>query len=139
MNARVTEQRLRMLMRIGAEEVPAASGHTLEIVNPATGIVTAEVARGGPEDVDRAVRAAKTAFEAGTWSGMSATDRGRVLLRLAGRIRDHAEDLTVLEVRHSGKTITDARGEVEGVRAQDHPRRRGSDVRERVAEGTAER
>lgn len=44
---------------------------------------------------------------------MSATDRGRVLLRLAARLREHAEELTVLEVRHSGKTITDARGEVE--------------------------
>ena len=113
MDARVTEQRLRMLMRIGADEAPAASGQTFEITNPATGMVIAEVARGGPEDADRAVRAAKTAFEAGTWSGMSATDRGRVLLRLAARLREHAEELTVLEVRHSGKTITDARGEVE--------------------------
>jgi len=113
MNARVTEQRLRMLLRIGADETPAASGQTFEITNPATGMVIADVARGGPEDVDRAVRTAKTAFEAGTWSGMSATDRGRVLLRLAARLREHAEELAVLEVRHSGKTITDARGEVE--------------------------
>ena len=100
-------------MRIGSDEVPAAGGETFEIINPATGEVVADVARGGPEDVDRAVRVAKAAFDAGTWSGMSATDRGRVLLRLAGRLRDHLEELAALEVRHSGKTITDARGEVE--------------------------
>ncbi|MGQ0571349.1 MAG: aldehyde dehydrogenase family protein [Armatimonadota bacterium] len=103
---------LQVRMRIGGEEIAAASGETFEITNPATGQVVAEVPKGGPEDVDRAARAAHAAFEDGRWSEMSATDRGRVLLRLASLIRDHAEDLAVLEVRQGGKTITDARGEV---------------------------
>jgi betaine-aldehyde dehydrogenase len=102
-----------MGMRVGGDEVPAADGGTFEVINPASDTVVADVARGGPEDVDRAVRVAKAAFEAGTWSGMSATDRGRVLLRVAAQIREHAGELAALEVRHSGKTITDARGEVE--------------------------
>lgn len=100
-------------MRIGGEDVPAASGETFQITNPATGEVIADVPRGGPEDVDRAARAARTAFDEGPWPSMSATDRGRVLLRLADRIRSTAEELALLEVRQGGKTITDARGEVE--------------------------
>ena len=99
-------------MRVGGDEVPAAKGETFEVFNPATGEVIAHVAKGSPEDVDRAARVARSAFETGPWPRMSATDRGRVLLRLADRIRTHAEELSVLEVRHSGKTISDARGEI---------------------------
>jgi acyl-CoA reductase-like NAD-dependent aldehyde dehydrogenase len=99
-------------MRVDSNEVAAASGETFEVRNPATGEVIAHVAKGGLEDVDRAARAAKTAFESGPWPRMSATDRGRVLLRLADQIRSHAEELAVLEVRHSGKTISDARWEI---------------------------
>jgi len=67
-------------MSIGGEDVPAASGQTFDVTNPATGEVVADVAKGGPEDVDRAARAAQTAFTDGRWAGMSATDRGRALL-----------------------------------------------------------
>lgn len=113
MNPQHTEQRTRVLMRINGEEVPASTGETFEVTNPATGRVIAEVPRGGPEDVDRAARAAKTAFEEGPWPRMSATERGRVLFRLAEHIRADAEALAVMEVRHSGKTISDARAEVD--------------------------
>ncbi len=112
MNRQVAANAL-MHMHIGGHEVPAASGETFDVTNPATGDVIADVARGGPEDVDRAARAAAVAFESGPWSQMSATDRGRVLLRVAEQIRSRADELAVLEVRQSGKTITDARGEVE--------------------------
>lgn len=113
MNRRAVTQPATVHMRIGGNEVPAASGETFEVTNPATGDVVAHVARGGPEDVDRAARAAAAAFESGPWARMSATDRGRVLLRLAEQIRSHAEALAPLEVHQGGKTITDARGEVE--------------------------
>lgn len=113
MDQQTEVRRAAVGMRIGGEEVPAAGGATFEIVNPATSEVIAHVARGTPEDVDRAARAAKVAFDSGPWSRMSATDRGRELLRLAEQIRAHAEELAVLEVRQGGKTITDARGEVE--------------------------
>jgi len=101
-------------MTIGGEEVPAASGQTFDITNPATGQVVADVAKGGPEDVDRAARAAQAAFKDGRWAAMSATDRGRVLLRLAGLIRQHADELATLETVQGGKTIADSRGEVDG-------------------------
>ena len=114
MNPQTTSQRAGVFMSIGGEAIPAASGETFEVINPSTGEVIADVPRGGPDDVGRAARAARTSFEAGVWSGMSATDRGRVLLRLAQLIRDHAEELATLEVRQGGKTITDARGEMEG-------------------------
>ncbi len=113
MDRRTIDRRTTVGMRINGEEVRAAGGETFEITNPATGDVIADVARGGPEDVNRAARAASAAFEAGPWARMSATDRGRVLLGIAAQIRGHAEELAVLEVRSGGKTITDARGEVE--------------------------
>lgn len=107
------EQRSQAMMCINGEEVPAAGGETFSVTNPATGQVIAEVARGGPDDVDRAARAARTAFDDGPWPRLSAAERGRVLFRLAERIREDAETLAVMEVRHSGKTIADARAEVE--------------------------
>ena len=113
MNPQHTGQRARVLMRIDGEEVTASTGETFGVTNPATGQVIAEVPRGGPEDVDRAARAARTAFEEGPWPRMSATERGRVLFRLAERIRADAEALAVMEVHHSGKTISDARAEVD--------------------------
>src|SRR3990170_5294823 len=113
MNPQHTGQRARVLMRIDGEEVTASTGETFGVTNPATGQVIAEVPRGGPEDVDRAARAARTAFEEGPWPRMSATERGRVLFRLAERIRADAETLAVMEVHHSGKTISDARAEVD--------------------------
>ena len=114
MQQRTAAQRMHFRMRIGGEDVPAASGQTFDVTNPATGEVVADVAKGGPEDADRAARAAQTAFQDGRWAGMSATDRGRVLLRLANLIREHAEDLATLETLQGGKTIADSRGEVEG-------------------------
>ena len=96
-------------MSIDGEDVLAASGQTFDVTNPATGEVVADVAKGGPEDVDRAARAAQTAFKDGRWAGMSATVRGRVLLRLANLIREHAEELATLETVQGGKTIADSR------------------------------
>ncbi len=113
MNHQTTTPRTLAHMYIGGTSAPAVGGATFEVTNPATGEVIADVALGGPEDVDRAVQAAAVAFESGPWSRMSATDRGRILLRLAERIRACADELATLEVRQGGKTITDARGEVE--------------------------
>jgi betaine-aldehyde dehydrogenase len=114
MQQRTAAGRMHVRMTIGGEEVPAAGGQTFEVTNPATGQVVADVAKGGPEDVDRAARAAHAAFKDARWTGMSATDRGRVLLRLAALIREHADELATLETVQGGKTITDSRGEVEG-------------------------
>lgn len=60
----------------------AASGKTFETPNPATGETLARIAEGGAEDIDRAVRAARRAFEDGPWSRMTPSDRGRIIWRI---------------------------------------------------------
>lgn len=98
---------------IGGQREPAASGKTFDTYNPATGEVIAGVAEAGTEDVDRAVRAARKAFD-GKWSTMAASRRGRILLKAANLIRSRTDDLAQLETRNGGKTIKDARNDVLG-------------------------
>ncbi len=102
-------------MIIGGEPVDAADRQTFEIVNPADGSSFATAPLGGKADVDRAVEAARSAFEApkgwGTWA---AGKRGRTLAKLADLLKKHSEELARLESRNTGKPITAARGEVVG-------------------------
>jgi betaine-aldehyde dehydrogenase len=98
---------------INGERVPARSGKSAPVLNPATGGVLARVAQGGPEDIGAAVTAAKRSFEVGEWRRATAAERARVLLRLAEGIRAAAEELAALESRNVGKPIQEARGEVE--------------------------
>jgi betaine-aldehyde dehydrogenase len=98
---------------INGERVPARSGKSAPVLNPATGEVLARVAQGGPEDVGAAVTAAKRSFEQGDWRRATAAERARVLLKLAEGIRAAAEELAALESRNVGKPIQEARGEVE--------------------------
>lgn len=98
---------------IGGQPRPSREGGELTVIEPATGEVLAAVARAGPADVDEAIDAARAAFDAGVWSAAGATDRGRVLLRVAALLRDRAEAFAVLEARNAGKPIGDARWEVE--------------------------
>lgn len=86
---------------------PAASGERFRSVDPATGAVLAEVASCGPEDVDRAVAAARRAFADGRWAGRSPADRKAVLLRLADLVREHADELALLDSLDAGKPIAD--------------------------------
>jgi acyl-CoA reductase-like NAD-dependent aldehyde dehydrogenase len=82
----------------------------IEVVEPATERVMAEVPRGGVEEVDAAVAAAKAAFPA--WRAVAPGDRGRLISRLADALEERAEELAVLEARNAGKPIGDARGEI---------------------------
>lgn len=90
--------------------VPAASGETFTDTSPRDGRRIADVARGGDEDVDRAVRAGRRSFEAGTWSGASPRERKGVLLRLADLMEQRAEALALLESIDVGHPISDALG-----------------------------
>ena len=74
-------------MLIDGRWVEAASGKTFPTYNPATGEVLAQVAEGDSEDIDRAVTAARTAFETGPWSKMTASERGRLIWKLADLAR----------------------------------------------------
>jgi betaine-aldehyde dehydrogenase len=99
---------------IGGNMVDAASGETFSALNPATGKPIANVAKAGTEDVDRAVAAARKAFDEGPWPKMNPYERGRVLQRIANRVRERADDLAELESRNTGKPIARATGEILG-------------------------
>ena len=88
--------------------VPAASGATFADEGPRDGRKLADVARGDGEDVDRAVRAARRAFDAGAWSEAPPRERREVLLRLADLMEARSEDLALLESVDGGKPIGDA-------------------------------
>ena len=94
---------------IGGERMGAADGRTFESLDPATGEPIAVVAHAGAEDVDRAVRAARTAFEDGPWASMSAADRGALIERLAQLVEEHGEELAELESLDNGKPVTYAK------------------------------
>ena len=93
----------------GGERHEAADGRTFETFDPATGRPIAAVAQAGPEDVDRAVGAARAAFEDGRWSGVSAAQRTRVLLALADTLEAHADELAEIESLDNGKPLKLAR------------------------------
>ncbi|MEQ7847620.1 aldehyde dehydrogenase [Nocardioides kribbensis] len=101
---------------IDGERVDALSGRTFESTNPYTGRPWAVVADGGPEDVDRAVASARTAFE-GEWGARSGFERAAVMRDIAAAITANAERLALLEVRDSGKLMREMRGQLKGLGA----------------------
>src|SRR3989441_3718794 len=92
-------------MFIGGEWVPGASGETQPIIAPATGEVIAEVPKATAQDVDRAVAAAKRAFEE-TWFDSTPKERMQAILKLADRIDEHAEELGRIEAENVGKVYS---------------------------------
>jgi len=94
---------------IGNEFAPAASGRRFAVVNPATEEPITEVAKAGPEDVDRAVKAARAAFESGPWPKMRPAERQKILSRLGDLILEHADELGRLETLDNGKPIFESR------------------------------
>jgi acyl-CoA reductase-like NAD-dependent aldehyde dehydrogenase len=106
-------------MFIDGAWVDAASGETFTTVDPATAKVLAKVPAASAVDVDRAVRAARRAFDDGSWGlAVSERERARILFRMAELVRMRAEELAVLEVRDCGKPIADARIDIEEVAFQ---------------------
>src|SRR5437764_10252572 len=93
---------------IGGKWQDSVSGKTFETINPATGEVICQVAEGDKADVDLAVKAARKAFEEGAWPKLNASDRGRLLYRLADLIEQHKEELAALEALDNGKPYKDA-------------------------------
>ena len=95
---------------IDGREEPARDGETFATINPANGQTLAPVARAREADVDRAVAAARRAYEE-TWSRVPPADRGRVLARLAEAVAARAEELAVLETLDTGKPLSQARAD----------------------------
>jgi len=96
-------------MAIGGEWVEALGGGMLEVVDPASGQVFDRVPAGEATDIDRAVVAARRAFEQGDWPRMRPVDRERLLLRLAELVEAHAQELAEIEALDNGKPVTMAR------------------------------
>ncbi len=88
-------------MLIGGRRVPAASGERFDSVNPATGQLLAKVARGRDEDVDRAVRAARAAFD-GPWQRIKPMERQKLMLRLADLVEANYDELAMLDTLDMG-------------------------------------
>jgi aldehyde dehydrogenase (NAD+) len=93
---------------IGGKWQDSVSGKTFPTINPATGETICQVAEGDKADVDLAVKAARKAFESGPWPKMSASERGRLLNKLADAIESHGEELAKLESLDNGKPFRDA-------------------------------
>src|SRR5437870_11730665 len=93
---------------IGGKWVDSVSGKTFPTVNPATGETICQVAEGDKADVDLAVKAARKAFETGPWPKMNASERGRLLHKLADLIEQHQEELAALETLDNGKPLRDS-------------------------------
>ena len=87
-------------------------GGTLDVVSPSNGLTIGRIQASGGRDIDAAVNAARTAFESGPWSRMTAADRGRLLLAAAGLISDESEELAALEALDTGKPSTQARNDI---------------------------
>lgn len=95
------DQPQRML--IGGEFVEAASGRTFAVMDPATGEEIAQVPRGAKEDIDKAVAAARKAFDQGPWPQMKPNERGKLVWKLGELITEHTKELAQLEALDNGK------------------------------------
>ncbi len=96
-------------MLINGKWVDSASGKMFPTYNPATGEVLAQVAEGDREDINRAVKAARAAFETGPWSKMTPSERGRAIWRLADLLEKNLEDFAQIESLDNGKPLKIAR------------------------------
>src|SRR6201992_774967 len=95
--------------------VASATGETFPVYDPSTEEVIANVASADKSDVDAAVKAAREAFDNGPWRQTTAQDRGRILFKLAEKIRENSAALADLECRNSGKPIVEAEYDIADV------------------------
>src|SRR5437879_10866770 len=93
---------------IGGRWLDSVSGKTFPTLNPATGETICQVAEGDKADIDLAVKAARKAFEEGPWPRLNASDRGRLLNKLADLVEQHKDELAALESLDNGKPLRDA-------------------------------
>lgn len=101
-------------MLIGGQWVEGVQGRVIERLSPAHGVVVSRYATATRVDAERAVAAARKAFDRGPWPTMKGADRARVLLRAADIIEARRDEIALLDSLESGKPITQARGEIEG-------------------------
>src|SRR5258708_12919956 len=106
-SAFLNQQPIKML--IGGRWVESASGKTFDSINPSSGEVLAKVAEGDAEDINRAVAAARKAFESGPWPKLTPSQRGQLLWKVAELIEQHAEELAHLETLNTRTPVNYSR------------------------------
>jgi len=97
---------------INGEYVDPINGEWMDSFDPYTGKAWAKIPRGSAQDVDRAVKAASKAMKEGPWATMTASQRAKLMIKLADLVEKNAERLAELEVRDNGKLIAEMRGQV---------------------------
>jgi betaine-aldehyde dehydrogenase len=100
------------LMYVDGEWTPASDGGVRELVSPSSGAVVAKVAEGTRQDAERAIRAARKAFDEGPWQQTGAQDRAKLLFKLADKIEEHATELSRLETFNNGKPLRETEYDV---------------------------
>jgi aldehyde dehydrogenase (NAD+) len=90
---------------------PASSGQSLAMIDPATGEVFDHIARGNAQDVDTAVKSARQCYDH-VWQHITATERGRLLMKLSQAVAEHADELAAIEQRDCGKPVKQAKADV---------------------------
>ncbi|MBN9038842.1 MAG: aldehyde dehydrogenase family protein [Rhizobiales bacterium] len=103
---------LAFMNLIDGKPVDALSGARIDVACPSDGKVFASIPASGAADVDRAVKAARRAFDSGPWSRMPAVERGRCLTRLFQLVEKHGDELAALESRDTGKPVRQGRADV---------------------------
>jgi betaine-aldehyde dehydrogenase len=97
---------------IGGQMAPAASGETFETVSPTTNQPIGRMAKAGVEDVERAVAAARQAFDEGPWSRMTPLERSRIMHKVANLLRERLPEIARVETMNCGKIIVESLGDV---------------------------
>src|SRR5579863_3762493 len=115
MPAGVTAEVKAYQLFINGEWVASSSNKTFPVYDPATEEVIAQAPDANSDDVNRAVAAARAAFDEGPWATTTAQERGRVLFRLAEKIRQNLPMLAELECRNTGKPIVEAEFDITDV------------------------
>jgi aldehyde dehydrogenase (NAD+) len=106
---------VRYGLLIGGEDVQPGAGRVLPSIDPTTGATWAEIGAADAGDVDRAVRAARAAFDGEAWRSLSPTRRGRLMMRLADAITEHAESIATVETRDNGKLYKEMLGQLRAI------------------------
>ncbi len=99
---------------IDGRNVSAFCGQSIPVYSPVTGHAYAEIARGTPQDIDLAVKAARAAVN-GHWGQLSATERGRILVRIGNGVLENIDELAAIEAKDTGKPIALARKDIEAL------------------------
>ncbi|MGN6766197.1 MAG: aldehyde dehydrogenase family protein, partial [Rhizobiaceae bacterium] len=110
--SRTVAEGLAFMQMVDGKPVDSLSGKRIDVASPSDGKVFASIPASGEADVDRAVKAARRAFEEGPWGRMPAVERGRCLTRLFQLVEKNGEELAALESRDTGKPIRQGKADV---------------------------